>query len=225
MIKTWYEEYEKIKDKAIVVFGYEWESMADEQKEKILAEKTVIMSGDSGYACKRYQIIGNANNLSDHECAIIADGGNLCFGYRMEGAGNCCIHRLKEDNMEARELANKLYGRAYGDSFDDVLEEAKQSGLVIVTGASDDLMEFNGAICDEGGCFDGGRVYFDKDGVDQEGEERANWIDARWCDGMNRDGLPATWTYETEIPCERFDIWEDGEVYCVGLVFSIEDLK
>ena len=41
--------------------------------------------GDSGYACKRYQIIGNANNLSDHECAIIADGGNLCFGYRMEG--------------------------------------------------------------------------------------------------------------------------------------------
>lgn len=127
--------------------------------------------------------------------------------------------------MEARELANKLYGRAYGDSFDDVLEEAKQSGLVIVTGASDDLMEFNGAICDEGGCFDGGRVYFDKDGVGQEGEERANWIDARWCDGMNRDGLPATWTYETEIPCERFDIWEDGEVYCVGLVFSIEDLK
>ena len=47
--------------------------------------ETVIMSGDSGYACKRYQIIGNANNLSDHECAIIADGGNLCFGYRMEG--------------------------------------------------------------------------------------------------------------------------------------------
>lgn len=85
MIKTWYEECEKIKDKAIVVFGYEWESMADEQKEKILAEKTVIMSGDSGYACKYYEIIGNVNNLSDHDCAIIADGGNLCFGYRMEG--------------------------------------------------------------------------------------------------------------------------------------------
>lgn len=24
---------------------------------------------------------------------------------------------------------------------------------------------------------------------------------------------------------EHFDIWEDGEIYCVGLVFSIEDLK
>ena len=67
--------------------------------------------------------------------------------------------------------------------------------------------------------------YFDRNGVDQEGEERANWIDAVWCDGMNRDGLPATWTYKTDIPCEQFDIWEDGEIYCVGLVFSTEDLK
>lgn len=127
--------------------------------------------------------------------------------------------------ITAKELAEKLDGRAYGDSFDDVKQEAKESGLVIVYGASDDLMEFDGAIYDEGGCFDGGRVYFDRNGVNQEGEERANWIDAVWCDGMNRDGLPATWTYETEIPCERFDIWEDGEIYCVGLVFSIEDLK
>ena len=39
------------------------------------------------------------------------------------------------------------------------------------------------------------------------------------------DGLPAAWTYKTDIPCEHFDIWEDGEIYCVGLVFSIEDLK
>jgi len=124
-----------------------------------------------------------------------------------------------------KELAEKLNGRAYGDSFDDVKQEAKESGLVIVYGASDDLMEFEGAIYDEGGCFGGGRVYFDRDGVDQDGEERANWIDAVWCDGMNRDGLPATWTYKTDIPCERFDIWEDGEIYCVGLVFSMEDLK
>ena len=117
--------------------------------------------------------------------------------------------------ITAKELAEKLNGRAYGDSFDDVKQEAKESGLVIVYGA----------IYDEGGCFDGGRVYFDRNGVDQEGEERANWIDAVWCDGMNRDGLPAAWTYKTDIPCEHFDIWEDGEIYCVGLVFSIEDLK
>ena len=69
--------------------------------------------------------------------------------------------------MTKKELAEKLNGRQYGDSFEDVLEDAKQSGLVMVTGASDDLMEFAGAFRDEGGCFDGGRVYFDCDGVDQ----------------------------------------------------------
>ena len=127
--------------------------------------------------------------------------------------------------MKAKELANRLNGMQYGAGFGDVSEEAKKSGLVIVTGASDDLMEFNGAICDEGGCFDGGRVYFDASGVDQEGEKRANWIDARWYNGMNRDGLPATWTYTTEIPCERFDVFEGDDLYCEGLVFSVEDLK
>ena len=42
--------------------------------------------------------------------------------------------------ITAKELAEKLNGRAYGDSFDDVKQEAKESGLVIVYGASDDLM-------------------------------------------------------------------------------------
>lgn len=41
---------------------------------------------------------------------------------------------------------------------------------------------------------------------------------------MDADGVPATWTYKTEIPHEEFNIWEDGELYCVGIVFSIKDL-
>lgn len=85
MIKTWFKEYEKIKDKAVVVYPYECDCMSEKQRNKILSKKTVIMSGESEYACKYYEIIGNVNNLSDHDCAIIADGGNLCFGYRMEG--------------------------------------------------------------------------------------------------------------------------------------------
>lgn len=126
--------------------------------------------------------------------------------------------------MTKKELAEKLNGREYGDSFSDVLEEAKASGLVIVTGASDDLMEFDGALRDEGGCNDGGPVYFDKDGVSQDGTKRANVIEAVWDDGTNADGVPATWTYKTDIPHEEFNIWEDGELYCVGIVFSVEDL-
>lgn len=125
--------------------------------------------------------------------------------------------------ITAKELAEKLNGRAYGDGFDDVKQ--RKAVWLLFTVHLMISWSLMGAIYDEGGCFDGGRVYFDRNGVDQEGEERANWIDAVWCDGMNRDGLPAAWTYKTDIPCEHFDIWEDGEIYCVGLVFSIEDLK
>lgn len=84
-MKTWYEKYEKIKDKAIVV-GSEWNRMSEERRNKILAEKTVIMIDGEGYYCEYYKIIGNASNLSDQECAIIADEGNLCFGYSMKGS-------------------------------------------------------------------------------------------------------------------------------------------
>ena len=127
--------------------------------------------------------------------------------------------------MTKKELAEKLNGRHYGDSFKDVMEDTMASGLVIVTGASDDLMEFQGAIEDEGGCFDGGEVYFDKNGVSQDGTERANMIEALWCEGTNVDGCQATWSYKTDIPHETFEIWEDEELYCIGLVFSIEDIK
>lgn len=127
--------------------------------------------------------------------------------------------------MTKKELAEKLNGRQYGDSFKDVMEDTMASGLVIVTGASDDLMEFQGAIEDEGGCLDGGEVYFDKNGVSQDGTERANMIEALWCEGTNVDGCQATWSYKTDIPHETFEIWEDEELYCIGLVFSIEDIK
>lgn len=84
-MKTWYEEYEKIKDKAVVKSPCEWEKMDEKEREKLLSEKTVILIRESGHACQYYEIIGNASNLSDHDCAVIADSGNLCFGFRMEG--------------------------------------------------------------------------------------------------------------------------------------------
>lgn len=129
--------------------------------------------------------------------------------------------------MKLKEFAEMLNGKEYGyPQFTEAeLQIAKDNGFVIVCGASDDLMEFNGAIYDEGGCFDEGRVYFDANGVNQEGEERANCIQAVWSNGVNRNGVPATWTYKTDIPCERFDVFEGDDLYCEGLVFSVEDLK
>lgn len=128
-------------------------------------------------------------------------------------------------NEKVKEIAEKLNGIAYGENVRNIEAEAKEHGIVIVMGASDDLMEFSGAIEDEGGCFDGGNVYFDRDGVSQDDTERANVIKAIWCGSHDENGIPATWAYETEIHHEKFKVFEDGELYCIGIVFALEDLK
>lgn len=126
---------------------------------------------------------------------------------------------------KVKEIADKLDGIAYGESISSsIIAEAKEAGIVIVIGASDDLIEFSGAIEDEGGCYDGGTVYFDRDGISQDDTERANEIEAVWC-GKTADGQEASWVYETDIPHEKFYVYEDEEIYCEGIVFSVGDLK
>jgi len=52
--------------------------------------------------------------------------------------------------MTAAEFAEMLNGREYGNELTRNEEAmAKEYGLVVAYGASDDLMEFGGAICDE----------------------------------------------------------------------------
>lgn len=129
--------------------------------------------------------------------------------------------------MDIKEFAKLISGRQYDypQFTKEQLQIAKDNGFVIVHGASDDLMEFTGAIEDEGNCFDGGKVYFDKNGVTEN--ENDNCIEALWCDNEIRDedGSLITWTYKTDIPHETFMIYDDDETYCRGIVFSINDLK
>lgn len=130
--------------------------------------------------------------------------------------------------MDKKDLAQLINGREYGYGiFRDVRRAAIDAGLVIVTGASDDLMEFEGAIYDEGGCFDGGKVFFDRNGISEDGSERANCIKALWCDNtaLDENGNVITWTYKTDIPHETFMIYEKGQPYCRGIVFGLADLK
>ncbi len=131
--------------------------------------------------------------------------------------------------MNIKDFCKMLDGRQYDypQFQSDDIEIAKENGFVIVYGSSDDLMEFDGAIYDEAGCFDGGKVYFDKDGVSQDGEQKPNMIEALWCDDEIRDenGSLITWTYKTDIPHETFMILDDGESYCRAIVFDIKDIK
>ncbi|PJJ27797.1 hypothetical protein [Lacrimispora celerecrescens] len=130
--------------------------------------------------------------------------------------------------MDKKELARLIDGREYGyEPFRDVRQAAKESGLVIVSGASDDLMEIDGAIYDEQGCFEGGVIYFDRQGAFGSDGYATNKIVALWCDrsALDENGKVITWTYKTDIPHETFMIYEDVAPYCRGIVFNLADVK
>lgn len=133
-------------------------------------------------------------------------------------------------NEHVKVLAAALDGREY--PFDLTREEAaaaKAQGLVVVFGASDDLMEFRGAIHDELGAYEGATAYLTDAGLvanDCESDEcphfkraqqSARTIRALWGD----EGV--SWRYETDIPHATFRVVEEGETYCIGIVFRLAD--
>ena len=138
--------------------------------------------------------------------------------------------------MNAKELAAKLAGATYRNVISqDLAAEAKAAGLVVVYGQSDDLMEFAGAIDDELGCYDGGTALVDANGLLKERDQiedddelkdyfarepHAKPIEALWA----KEG-DYSWTFKTDIPHETFEITEDGEPYCRGIVFALSDVK
>jgi len=135
--------------------------------------------------------------------------------------------------MTKEELAEKLDGNEYGDIVPEYLHcAAKEEGLVIVYGASDDLVEFQGAIDDEVAAYNGGTVYLNRFGLlinrckddlcpyFKQIQDEAERIEAVWSD----TGKPC-WTFETTIPHETLRVMEGGEVFCIGIVFSMKDLK
>lgn len=137
--------------------------------------------------------------------------------------------------MTLKEWALRLHGREIGDEVTDSENaQAKADGVVIVFGYSDDNVEFWGAIYDEVGAYDGKTMMIDKEGVvptwdrgdekDLEDareyfrrEGKGKKLEVVWCDGPS-------WTYKTAVPHETFDIMEDGEVFCRGIVMSIDNL-
>jgi hypothetical protein len=59
--------------------------------EEALKEFTCYENIGHGYGTSKYAILSNPHNFSTLQLALICDGGNLCFGYRMEGK-NIVIH-------------------------------------------------------------------------------------------------------------------------------------
>lgn len=124
--------------------------------------------------------------------------------------------------MTPKEAADALNNNQYREEGSrELFQTMKENRLVAVFGASDDLMEFCGAISDEVGAWDGTQVWVTKEGRVQEEFLNATGheIKAMWCE---EDGF--SWTYSTDIPHESFLIMEDDETYCRGIVFSLDNL-
>ena len=141
--------------------------------------------------------------------------------------------------MTKEELAAQLHGCVIGSEVSYEQHMAAQAaGLVIVYGASDDLMRFEGAIDDELDAYQGASVTVDAKGIlpvwqDLNNDDRRD-IDLMR-DWFSREGKGRVvkavwgdsgiaWTYETDIPHATFDVTEDGAVWCRGIVFSLAEL-
>lgn len=116
-------------------------------------------------------------------------------------------------------LAVALHGREY--PFDLTGEEqaqAKAAGLVVIFGADDNLMKLRGAEHGDRNCRSGDSFIFDRSTLVPP--TRCHFkVEPIWSDQDD-----ASWTYRTDVPHATFDIMEDGEVYCRGIVINVADL-
>lgn len=113
--------------------------------------------------------------------------------------------------------------------------------VVVVYGCSDDLMEMFGAMNEEFDCYaEHTFKWFSPNFVDQNAiNQILEYVDDEIptlydsiANFLKRDALYITvrhpkdcqFEYETNIPCERFSIMEDGDLYCQGFVFDVNDV-
>lgn len=145
--------------------------------------------------------------------------------------------------MTREKLAVALDGNEYMSEISGALErEARAAGFIVIFGYSDDNVELRGAVDDEIGANEGTKFLIDAKGVlpcwddfchneEEEAEfkkyfERkpnAKQIEAVWCDGG--ESSEYAWSFKTEIPHSCFDILEDGDKFCRGIVIDVKDLK
>jgi hypothetical protein len=141
-------------------------------------------------------------------------------------------------------FASKLNGRQYRNEITAEEElEAKEKGFLVVFGASDDLMEVRGVVGDEFNvyCTDSTLLFYfyEKESVirytsnmsDRPEYEtvleilqdfnvpllkiKVEKYASRFKEGTENE---FAWNYSTEANYATFDIFDDGENYCKGLV-------
>ena len=137
--------------------------------------------------------------------------------------------------MNAKDLAKLLNGRSIGNEISgDEAKLAKAHNLVVAFGGNDDLVEFEGDICDEAGApgsviiangeivqdvdeWNNAKAYFMKYGI--EVNPKVIKIDVKWCPRT----IDTSWLITTDsVDFESFDVFEYDDLYCRGIVFSLD---
>lgn len=133
-------------------------------------------------------------------------------------------------------IAKQLDGSEYPINrrdISDLTTLAKQNGIVIVMGASDDLTEFYGSISGEEDAYGGGEFWITGDGLYPDNmcdcDNCPNYIHptpktavplrAVWCGESG-----ASWEFEFPVKHAIFNVMEDGGIYCAGIVFALADV-
>jgi hypothetical protein len=138
--------------------------------------------------------------------------------------------------MTKEEFAQMITGRYRGDettATEKVI--ARENGLVVMYGYSDDNVEIEGAIRDEVSAYDGTTISFLNGEILANKCEDENCpyfkglknnsnikkIEALWCGEENY-----SWTFKTDISHATFEVVDDdGEKFCRGIVFDINSIK
>ena len=137
------------------------------------------------------------------------------------------------DRKKLKMIAAKLDGRTYDDfagyklskEVAEIMDMAADEGIVVLYGASDDLVEFDGAFQDEAGCFGSGTITFDERGTSDDGNVHANKLQVRWQKDFDENRHLIDFTYILDIPHETFMIYDEGYPYCRGLVFFASEMR
>lgn len=144
--------------------------------------------------------------------------------------------------MTKEDLAALLNGRQYRSEITDAEEaQAKAAGLLVIFGASDDLVEFRGVVNDEIGAYNGTTFRLCPEGLlpDWPDEVDEGWDESEAEDYFRRKALgfvefEALWDEggyswviqpSQSFPIAAFSILEDGDNYCRGIVIDMGDLK
>lgn len=109
-----------------------------------------------------------------------------------------------------------------------------ENNLVVIYGASDDLAEIDGAVCDEVGIgwrnksilFHRGSVYVpecDDEGCPHEEAIRNNCerVGVRWDESITGP----SWYYIATFPHETFDVYDGDDYYCQAVIFKAESIR